>query len=62
MNRPVELLLADMGRRSGIQDVDQFALGICSGKTKRRGTDGYYKPDGRDHPVTRYRYRRRSIH
>lgn len=25
MNRPVELLLADMGRRSGIQDVDQFA-------------------------------------
>lgn len=25
MNRPVELLLADMGRRSGIQDIDQFA-------------------------------------
>ena len=25
LNRPAEILLADMGRRSGIQDVDQFA-------------------------------------
>ena len=31
MNRPVELLLADMGRRSGIQDIDQFAR-FCSCK------------------------------
>ena len=25
LNRPAEILLADMGRRDGIQDVDQFA-------------------------------------
>ena len=50
MNRPVELLLADMGRRSGIQDVDQFAQVFAAAKRKRGGTDGYYKPDGRDHP------------
>lgn len=32
MNRPVELLLADMGRRSGIQDVDQFARVFAAAK------------------------------
>ena len=32
MNRPVELLLADMGRRSGIQDVDQFAQVFAAAK------------------------------
>ena len=32
MNRPVELLLADMGRRSGIQDIDQFAQVFAAAK------------------------------
>lgn len=32
MNRSVELLLADMGRRSGIQDVDQFARVFAAAK------------------------------
>lgn len=32
MNRPLELLLADMGRRSGIQDVDQFARVFAAAK------------------------------
>ncbi len=32
MNRPAELLLADMGRRSGIQDVDQFAQVFAAAK------------------------------
>ena len=50
MNRPVELLLADMGRRSGYSGCGSVCPGICSGKTKRGVTDGYYKPDGRDHP------------
>ncbi len=32
MNRPAELLLADMGRRCGIQDVDQFAQVFAAAK------------------------------
>ena len=32
MNRPVEFLLADMGRRSGIQDIDQFAQVFAAAK------------------------------
>lgn len=50
MNQPVELLLADMGRRSGIQDIDQFAQGFCSCKKKRRGTDRYYQSDSWYYP------------
>ncbi len=32
MNRPAELMLADMGRRSGIQDIDQFAQVFAAAK------------------------------
>lgn len=32
LNRPAEILLADMGRRSGIQDVDQFAQVFAAAK------------------------------
>lgn len=62
MNRPVELLLADMGRRSGIQDVDSLP-GVFACRQKRSGgelTDILSQTAGIT--VTRYRYRRRSIH
>lgn len=49
MNRPVELLLADMGRRSGIQDIDQFAQ-VLQLQKKRRGTDRYYQSDSWYYP------------
>ena len=32
LNRPAEILLEDMGRRSGIQDVDQFAQVFAAAK------------------------------
>lgn len=41
LNRPAEILLADMGRRSGIQDVDQFAQ-VLQLQKKRRRADRYH--------------------